>query len=1033
MTEQPGGFLKQGHYTYPGIPKKVNYMKMKIGGIIIILGLLLSTLSVCMGQSIQERIEAQQELIQLYSNHFSELCGSLFLVLLFVFILVFSLSRKEKGARQQRPLIYGILSILILLALVNLWGTLNWAWDLPSQYFGQFYWTNMKLAAVGGIILSFIAFVPLFSRESVVYTIYISLTKKRTSYLPQPAPLQFFIPWTLLKLLFGMWLYSNMLVGLWVLGGNGITLFSRDVTPLFAQLLVIGPSVAGALGMRMFIYCIHHLTGIVQYLAESYKRILTNDEYETIWGKAMKIFGVILIFWSASSLFGISGQYEHLVGPYRHDLFSYMVRFGAGISCMLMGGFLIGDTKRQKMYHIISALAFTVIATVLAGYYSPDMRVLLGFFIGLAAFPLFYRIFWKELLPRARTFTFPKLNEPTKLTGASTAAVIVAIVLILIIGSMGSNLWLKPQHRKDPLSINADLISLELELNALSAGLDFDESYWEFPPQTGIDSLEDIEALITENAETFSIVRLWDSPHTEIRFKPSVGLRWMEMGDTDIVRFTVDNSLRQFWVSPKNLNLEEIIEGSENAWYNQHKVYTHSVGYIVADAQTGKFETMPWTDKNIYFGEGVYRDFIYDFQGHELQGEYQGPTVKPRIPLRNVFTQELTFYRGDVVAYMNIFERASELFPWLYMDPDPYICVSDEGEVWYSMDLGVYITPSKVPLVKAPYVRPLLKVLINTETGEYEVYYYESDDRIILPLLLEAYPDIHPLSEAPSWYQEQLRYPEVFMETQVRAMNVYHVHSSLYEKPNVSVYVHEEDFFEIPSEEDLRHVLQTFFGETEFVSMITVEFSGKKVPNIAAIWVVENDPPNYGKVHLIRMPSQAYEELRVIGTSVVPNSLTADEEVSYWNRTHEGADFGNILLYKIEDRVYYFVPFYTGREKTVTLQKVACVMGITGSETESRKVGFGDDAVTAFRNVQLEILASKVSGRDIGTYSEAMEVLAGETVQGENLADILSQMNWLVEQRKAALAEGDEVGAAEFLKEFFELFKKLQELVEQAP
>jgi uncharacterized membrane protein (UPF0182 family) len=380
---------------------------------------------------------------------------------------------------------------------------------------------------------------------------------------------------------------------------------------------------------------------------------------------------------------------------------------------------------------------------------------------------------------------------------------------------------------------------------------------------------------------------------------------------------------------------------------------------------------------------------------------------------------------------MNIFQRASELFPWLYMDPDPYLCVDDTNTVWYSMDLGTYINPSKVPLVKAPYIRPLIKLLINTETGEYLIFYNDaSDDTIILPLLLEVYGSrIAPLSEAPPWYIEQLRYPEVFMERQVKAMNVYHVQYSVYDKPSVSVYVHEEDFFEIPSEEDLRHILQTFFGDTEFVSMLTVEFSGKKVPNIAAIWVTRNDYPNYGKAYLIRMPSKTEEELRVIGTSVVPNSLTADEEVSYWNKTHEGADTGNILLYRIADRVYYFVPFYTGREKTVTLQQVACVMAITGSETESRKVGFGDDVVTAFRNLQFEILASRISGRDIGTYSEAVNILAGETIEGENIADIISQMNWLLEQRKTALTEGNEVEAARLLEEFFELFKKLEGLI----
>jgi uncharacterized membrane protein (UPF0182 family) len=890
----------------------------------------------------------------------------------------------------------------------------------------------MKLAAVGGIILSLIAFFPLFSRESFVYTVYLFATKRQKSWLPKPASLKFFIPWTGLKLLFGMWLFSNILVGLWIMGGNGLILFSRDSNSLYAQLLIIGPSIAGAMGIRIFIYCLHQLIGISQYLGESLRRILTNDEYETIWGKIMKIFGVILVFWSLSSLFGITGQYEHLVGPYRHDLFSYTARFGAGIGCMLVGGFLIGDSKREKVLHMVSAFIFSGIMTVLTVYYSPDTRVTAGFFIGVVLFPVLYFIFWRELMKGSKLASLPVKSEAIRLTGVSTLAVITAIIIVLIVGSVGSNIWLKPQHRKDPLSINADLIDLELELNALSAGLDFEELYWEFPSETEVDSLEEVESLLGENQETFRIIRLWDAPHTSIRFKPSVGLRWMEMGDTDIVRFTVDGELRQFWISPKNLNLEEILRGSENAWYNEHKVYTHSIGYIVADALTGKFENTEWMNNNIYFGEGFYRDFIYDFRTRELQGEYTGPTVYPRVPLRSIFTQELTFYTGEMVAYMNIFQRASELFPWLYIDPDPYLCVADD-EVWYSMDLGAYITPSKVPLVKAPYVRPLLKVLINTETGEFKVYYDDtSDDTVLLPLLLSVYGDkIAPLSQAPQWYIQQLRYPEVFMEIQAQAMNVYHVNKSEYDdKTKASVYVHEEDFFEIPSGEDLRHVLQTFFGKTEFVSMITVEFSGKKVPNIAAIWVTQNDYPNYGKTSLIRVPSKADEELRVIGSSVVPNALTADEEVSYWVRTHEGADTGNIILYKMGDRVYYFVPFYTGREKTVTLQKVACVVGITGSEAESRKVGFGDDAISAFRNVQLEIVASKVSGRDIGTYSEAMDVLAGETVKGENVSDIVSQMNWLLEQREAALSEGDEVKAAQLLEEFFELFKKLAGLVE---
>ncbi|MBU7043429.1 MAG: UPF0182 family protein [Theionarchaea archaeon] len=989
-------------------------------------------LSGCIDQSVEQRIFGQEKFIFLYVDHFSEICGSLFLLGLFIFFIF--LYWKKSRAPQTRLIVMAA-ACVIAIGLIDLWGTLNWSWDLPSQYFGAFYWTNMKMAAVGGLILSLIAFLPLFSRESVIYTFYLLLTKKQDSYLPSPSPLWFFIPWTAIKILFGMWLFSNMLVGLWILGGNGLTLFTKDMHALFGELLILGPAIASAMLVRIFIYCIHQVKGIIQYLYEGYRRMLTHHEYETIWGKIMKICGVLLLYWSTSSLFGITGEYEHLVGPYRHDLFAYMIQFGTGIGCMLVGGLLIGDTRREKLSHIISALLFSGFVAVMVIYYSPDIRVTAGFLLGVGLFPALYVVLWKRLSQQITGYEMPQFQSRglVRLTGVSTFCIISAIVVALIIGSVGSNVWLKPQHRKDPLDINADLIDLELKLNALSAGIEFEEIEWEFPSSIGIESLTDIESLIAQNEDMFNIIRLWDADHAEIRFRPSVGLRWMEMGDTDIVRFSQDGELRQFWISPKNLNLDEILQGSENAWYNEHKVYTHSIGYIMVDALTGKFETREWTNNNIYFGEGRYRDFIYDFENRELQGAYTGPTVQPRLPLREIFTQELTFYTGDTAAYMNIFQIASELFPWMHIDPDPYLCIHGD-EVWYSMDLGAYIQPSRIPLVKAPYIRSLVKVLINTETGEYLVFYNDvTTDTIILPLIQSMYGDIMtPLSQAPEWYIPQLRYPESFMETQVQAMNVYHVQASTYEKSKTSVYVHEEDFFEIPEEEDLRHVLQTFFEKTEFVSMITVEFSGKKVPNIAAIWVTRNDYPHYGEVFLIRMPSKSYEELRVIGTSVVPNALTADEEVSYWNKTHEGADIGNILLYQIDNRVYYFVPFYTGQEKTVTLQKVACVMGLTGSETESRKVGFGDDPLSAFKNLQLEILSSQISGKDIGTYGEAMEILAGETVEGESVTEIISEMNWILERRKEALAQADETEAARLLEEFFELFKKLSELLKES-
>jgi len=1000
-------------------------------------------------------------------NHFQSLFSNILFLVIFGGLTVFlALMRKKESLigkvfgripRGQEladtetalyiPL--AVFAVLTILSAWNLWGTLNWSWDLPSKYFGSFYWTGISLAIVGGLIRSAIVFIPLTSRRSILYTLIKGGIGQREQPVPFEAPWKFFIPWTILKFAIGIWLFSDMMLGLWFVGGNGITLFTHDTHAIYSELLLIGPSLAGAITYRLFIYMIHHLMS----LGQSFNTLFiygTTDEsgYGPIVGRLMRVLGVVLLFWAINSLFGITGQFESLVGPYRHDLFAYMVEVGAGVALFTLGGLFLSSDRKRMLIRTISSGALALFLLVFVFYYSPDARVTSGFFVGIIVPAVIFALWYLFLQGRVQerlTSSFSASDEDTnRLRVYSTVMIVIVIMFIsLVAGSVGSNLWLRPQHRQDPLNINADIIEKELALNAFSSGLDFEEIFWDFAEEDTVDSVRDIDSLISQNQDTFDIVRLWDRERIVTRVRPTVGVKYLEMGDTDVIRLTEDGPLRQYWFTPKNLNLEEILVGSENAWYNEHKVYTNSIGYVGIEALTGSFVNWPWLNNNIYFGEGEYRGFIYDYEDNEIEGNYTGPTVRPSLPIRDVFVQEFPrLFRGEMVAYMNIFKMVGELFPYLKIDSDPYIVIDDTDTVWYSMDAGVNIATSKIPLVKAPYVRPILKILINTETGEYDIYYVEnSNDDIVLPLIRSVYgDDIRPLEESPAWYKRQLRYPEMFMTSQVEIMNTYHVNSSSY-LPDVEeittmarlqTYVNEKDFFEIPQEENLRHVLQTFFGKKEFVSMIAVEFSGRQILNIPGLWVMKNSYDEYGTMTLIRVPSGAQEELRVIGTSVVPDALNADEEISFWKRTQEDRDQGNMIIYRIGERLYYFVPFYTGMNKTVTLQKVACVRAHTGSQQESINVGFADSPEAAFRNLQLELLASRISGRSVGTYQEAIKIISGETDDGgETITQIISEMNFLLERRAELLAQGDEVQAAQLLEDFFGLYNQLEQLLEE--
>lgn len=1001
-------------------------------------------------------------------NHFQSLFSNIvFFVIFLGLTILFFLMRKRESfmgklfgriprgqelADTEKALYIPIIifAVLTILSAWSLWGTLNWSWDLPSKYFGNFYWTGISLAIIGGLIRSAIVFIPLTSRRSIFYTLLRGGLGQRERQIPFEAPWKFFIPWTILKFVLGIWLFSDMMLGLWIQGGNGITFFSHDTHAIYAELLVLGPPIAGALTYRLFIYIIHHLMSLGQSFNSLFTYGSTTYEsgYGPIVGRLMRIVGVFLLLWAINALFGITGQYESLVGPYRHDLFAYMVEIGAGVTLFALGGFLLSGDWKKEIVRLATSAAVAVFLLAFILYYSPDTRITLGFFVGVLVpsiiFALWYLFLHDRVQARLTSSLSSSDEDDNRLRVYTTVMIVLVIVFVsLVAGSVGSNLWLRPQHRQDPLNINADLIEKELALNAFSAGLDYEEVFWDFAEADKVDSVGDIDSLISQNQDTFDVIRLWDRERIVTRVRPTVGVKYLQMGDTDIIRLTEEGPLKQYWFTPKNLNLEEILSGSENAWYNEHKVYTHSIGFVGIDALTGSFVNWPWLNNDIYFGEGPYRGFIYDYEGNEIEGNYTGPTINPSLPIQDVFVQEFPrLFTGDMVAYMNIFDMAGELFPYLKIDTDPYMIIDDTDTVWYSMDAGVNISPSKIPLVKAPYVRPILKILINTETGEYDIYYVEnSNDDIILPLLRSIYGDeIKPLSESPQWYKRQLRYPESFMVTQVQAMNTYHVNSSNY-LPDVDeittmarlqTYVNEKDFFEIPQEENLRHVLQTFFDRKEFVSMIAVEFSGREILNIPGIWVMQNRYDEYGTITLIRVPAASQSELRVIGTSVVPDALNADEEVSFWKRTQEDRDQGNMIIYRIGERLYYFVPFYTGMNKTVTLQKVACVRAHTGSQQESINVGFAESPEAAYRNLQLELLASQISGRSIGTYQEAIQVISGETDDGgQTITQIISEMNFLLERRDELLAEGNEVEAAQLLEDFFDLYNQLEQQLEE--
>src|SRR5690606_25501113 len=99
----------------------------------------------------------------------------------------------------------------------------------------------------------------------------------------------------------------------------------------------------------------------------------------------------------------------------------------------------------------------------------------------------------------------------------------------------------------------------------------------------------------------------------------------------------------------------------------------------------------------------------------------------------------------------NIKTRINKIAPFLRYDNDPYIVISDQGNLFWIID--AYTVSSRFPYAKPTpgwgnYIRNSVKVVVDAYNGSVGFYQVEADP------LLEAYSAIFPgwlkpLSEMP--------------------------------------------------------------------------------------------------------------------------------------------------------------------------------------------------------------------------------------------------------------------------------------------
>ena len=484
----------------------------------------------------------------------------------------------------------------------------------------------------------------------------------------------------------------------------------------------------------------------------------------------------------------------------------------------------------------------------------------------------------------------------------------------------------------------------------------------------GIDSVElreiGTEARLTAqsiaaNRATIDNVRLWDREPLLQTFGQIQSIRtYYDFLAVDDDRYHIGGRPRQVMLSAREMNTAAL---PTRGFINEHLTYTHGMGVTLGPSNEVTAEGLPVlfikdlppassievkvTRPQIYFGE-MSNDFIlapsrqreFDYPAGEgdaaAYSSYDGRGGVPvgsffnrllfalRFGSLNILLSSDLTDRTRILYYRNIRERAGRALPFLVFDRDPYMVITDSGQLKWMLD--GYTVSSRYPYAQPiaggiNYMRNSAKVVIDAYDGTVTAYLADPADPMIRTLA-RIYPDLlHPLAEMPANLRAHLRYPEDLFRIQTVLYATYHM-------GNPETFYHREDQWQIPGttvpaaepggppratgESFMRHMVMRLPGESEPEFILMRPFTPRQKDNLAAWMVARNDGAHYGKLAVYRFPRQSL----VFGPNQIVNRINQDTEVSrqitLWDQRGSEVLRGELLVLPIDGALIYVQPLY---------------------------------------------------------------------------------------------------------------------------
>jgi uncharacterized protein len=458
------------------------------------------------------------------------------------------------------------------------------------------------------------------------------------------------------------------------------------------------------------------------------------------------------------------------------------------------------------------------------------------------------------------------------------------------------------------------------------------------------------------NKATIDNIRLWDWKPLYDTYAQLQEIRtYYRFHDLDVDRYWLDGSYQSVMLSARELQ-PSLLPSNAQTWVNRHVLFTHGNGAVMSPVTRKSAEGLPYfylrdippvdnggpeiREPRVYYSEesrdyvivkSSTKEFDYPKGQDNVYAAYDGTGGVPIGGLlsRVLFAEHFNDVNLLLTAYItpdsrimirrNIRERMSTIAPFLTLDHDSYLVIS-EGRMFWMQD--AYTTSSYFPSAQPAqdfglnYIRNSVKIVIDAYNGTVDFYLMDPTDPIaatyqrIFPSLFK------PFAAMPADLKKHIRYPEDMFQIQALIYQTYHMQAA-------EVFYNREDLWQFPRQPGSSgiatmspyYIIMRLPGEPRAEFFLMVPMVPSRRDNMIAWLAARCDAPDYGKLIVYEFPKDKliYGPFQI--EARINQNTEISQQITLWNQMGSRVIRGeNLLVIPIENSILYVTPLYLRAE-----------------------------------------------------------------------------------------------------------------------